>query len=97
MGVIVSCTVTLNKWLLCNDRSPIKLDEVHLFNNGFYDYPCFNELEKVMETCGGDMFEKFYEMFKYRFHHAEKPMNWGRPALFPDIYGTVRERRDLYY
>ena len=89
--------MTLNKWLLCNDRSPIKLDEVNLFNNGFYDYPCFNELEKVMDTCGGDMFEKFYEMFKYRFHHPEKPMNWSRPALFPDIYGTVRDRRDLYY
>ncbi len=89
--------MTLNKWFICNDRSPIKLDEVNMFTNGFYDYPCFNELEKVMETCGGDMFEKIYDMFKYRFHHPEKPSNWIRPNVFPDIYGTVRDRRELYY
>ena len=43
------------------------------------------------------MFEKVYELFKYRFHHYEKPSSMGRLQLYPDLYGTVRDRRDLYY
>lgn len=43
------------------------------------------------------MFEKIYEMFKYRFHYEEKPSNWIRPQMFPNLYGTVRDRRELYY
>jgi hypothetical protein len=36
------CFLSFQKFMLCNDRSPIKIDEAHLSNKGFFDYPCFD-------------------------------------------------------
>ena len=39
------CFMSFQKFMLCNDRSPVKLDEANLYNKGFWEYPCFDEIE----------------------------------------------------
>lgn len=36
------CHLTFQKFMLCQERSPVKIDEAHLYNRGFFDYPCFD-------------------------------------------------------
>ena len=52
--------------MLCNERSPVKIDEANLFNHGFWDYPCYEEAEHLLETCGSDLFEPLFEIYKVR-------------------------------
>jgi hypothetical protein len=52
--------------MLCNERSPIKLDEANLNNDSFFHYPCFDEVEALLENCGSDLFEPLFEMYKVR-------------------------------
>ena len=35
------CFLSFQKFMMCNERSPVKIDEAHLHNNGFWDYPCY--------------------------------------------------------
>ena len=39
------CFMSFQKFMLCNDRSPVKLDEANLYNQGFFNYPCYDEIE----------------------------------------------------
>lgn len=52
--------------MTCNERSPLKLDEAHLHNNGFFDYPCFEEVDHLLDNCGSDLFEPLFEVYKVR-------------------------------
>ena len=36
------CFLSFQKFMVCNERSPIKVDEAHLYNMGFFDYPCYD-------------------------------------------------------
>ena len=46
------CFLSFQKFMMCNERSPVKIDECHLWNRGFQEYPCFSQFEGIMENCG---------------------------------------------
>ena len=52
--------------MLCNERSPVKVDEANLFNKGFHDYPCYEEVEGMLDHCGSDLFEPMFEIYRVR-------------------------------
>jgi hypothetical protein len=60
------CFLTFQKFMICNERSPVKLDEVNLFNHGVFEYPCYDEVEGLFENCGPDLFEPLFELYKVR-------------------------------
>ena len=60
------CFMSFQKFILCNDRSPVKLDEANLYNKGFWEYPCYDEIEQIMDNCGADLFEPLFELYRTR-------------------------------
>ena len=52
--------------MLCNEKSPVKIDEASLYNNGFWDYPCYDEVEHLLDNCGVDLFEPLFEIYRVR-------------------------------
>ena len=84
--------------MMCNERSPVKLDEANLYNKGFWDYPCYDEVEKLLDICGGDLFEPLFEVYKVRIMSGNsKPQNASRLQTQVDAYGTLSDRKSLYY
>ena len=73
------CFMSFQKFMLCNDRSPIKLDEANLYNKGFFEYPCFEEIEGIMDYCGADLFEPLFELYRTRLLSGHiKPQGYTR-------------------
>ena len=92
------CFLTFQKFMLCNERSPVKIDEAHLQNGGFWDYPCFSQFEGILDTCGSDLFEPMFEMYKVRLMSGTmKPQGHTRLQTFVDGYGTFKDRKVLHY
>ena len=84
--------------MMCNERSPVKIDEAHLQNGGFWDYPCFDQFEGILDTCGSDLFEPMFEMYKVRLMSGTmKPQGHVRLQTFVDGYGTTADRKVLHY
>ena len=84
--------------MMCNERSPVKLDEANLYNKGFWEYPCYDEVERLLEICGGDLFEPLFEVYKVRIMSGNtKPQNVSRLQTQVDAYGTLSDRKSLYY
>ena len=84
--------------MLCNERSPVKIDECHLQNGGFHDYPCYDEFDGIMENCGSDLFEPMFEMYKVRLMSGHlKPQGHVRLQTFMDGYNGVKDRKVLHY
>lgn len=65
------CFISFNKFMVCNEKSPVKLDEVNMYNHGFFEYECYEEFGKLFETCGSDLFEPLWEMYKVRLLNAK--------------------------
>lgn len=83
---------------MCNERSPVKIDEAHTVNNGFFDYPCFDQFESILDICGSDLFEPMFEMYKVRLMSGTlKPQRYERLQQFPDAYGAFKDRKVLHY
>lgn len=83
---------------MCNERSPIKIDEAQLYNAGFWDYPCYDQFEGILDYCGEDLFEPLFEMYKVRLMTGSlKPQGYARLHLFPDKYGSFKDRKVLHY
>lgn len=92
------CFLSFQKFMMCNERSPVKLDEANLYNKGFWDYPCYDEVEKLLDICGGDLFEPLFEVYKVRIMSGNsKPQNASRLQTQVDAYGTLSDRKSLYY
>ena len=92
------CFMSFQKFMLCNDRSPVKLDEANLYNRGFWEYPCYDELESIMESCGSDLFEPLFELYRTRLLSGHiKPHGYTRLQQFVDAYGTTSDRKSLHY
>ena len=36
------CHLAFQRFMMCQERSPVKIDEAHLNNGGFFDYPCYD-------------------------------------------------------
>ena len=84
--------------MMCNERSPVKIDEAHLSNGGFHDYPCFDQFEGVLDHCGSDLFEPLFEMYKVRLMSGNmKPQGFNRLQQMPDGYGSFKDRKVLHY
>lgn len=65
--------------MICNERSPVKLDEANLYNKGFWDYPCYDEVEHLLEVCGADLMEPLFEIYKVRLMSGHmKPVSYAR-------------------
>jgi len=92
------CFMAFQKFMLCNERSPIKLDEANLHNKGFWEYPCFDETEQIMDHCGPDLFEPMFEMYRTRVLSGTlKPQGVTRVRQHMDAYGTTSDRKVLHY
>lgn len=83
---------------MCNERSPIKIDEAHLYNKGFFDYPCYDSFEGILDHCGSDLFEPLFEMYKVRLMSGtQKTQGYTRLQTLPDGYGSFKDRKVLHY
>ena len=92
------CFLSFQKFMLCNERSPVKIDEAHLYNKGFFEYPCFEPFEGVMDHCGSDLFEPLFELYKVRLMSGtQKTQGYTRLRTMPDGYGTFKDRKVLHY
>ena len=92
------CFMSFQKFMLCNDRSPIKLDEANLYNKGFWNYPCYDEIEQIMDNCGADLFEPLFELYRTRLLSGTiKPQGYSRLQQQIDAYGTTSDRKVLHY
>ena len=84
--------------MLCHERSPVKLDEAHLFNNGFWEYPCFDDVERVFDNCGGDLFEPMFEAYRGRLiSGTSKPQGYTRVRNFTDPYNNSETSKVRHY
>ena len=36
------CFMAFQKFMLCNERSAVKVDECNLYNHGIWEYPCYD-------------------------------------------------------
>ena len=92
------CFMSFQKFMLCNDRSPVKLDEANLYNKGFWEYPCYDEIEGIMDHCGADLFEPLFELYRTRLLSGHiKPQGYTRLQSHIDAYGTTSDRKVLHY
>ena len=92
------CFLSFQKFMMCNERSPIKIDEAHLSNGGFWEYPCYDQFEGIFENCGEDLFEPMFEMWKVRLMQGtQKPQSYNRLQTHVDGYGSFKDRKVLHY
>ena len=71
------CFLAFNKFMLCNERAPVKIDEANLYNNGFWDYPCYDEVEQTLDSCGSDLYEPMFEIYRVRLMSGKlKPQGY---------------------
>ena len=83
---------------MCNERSPVKLDEANLYNKGFWDYPCYDEVEHLFENCGADLFEPLFEVYKVRLMSGtQKSQSYTRLQTQIEPYGSESDRKSLHY
>ena len=84
--------------MLCNERSPVKIDEANLYNKGFWEYPCYDEVERLFDICGADLFEPMFEVYKVRLMSGTlKPQHFGNLQTQVEPYGTVANKKTLHY
>ena len=84
--------------MVCNERSNVKLDEANLYNDGFWEYPCYGELENILSHCGADLFEPLFELYRTRLLGGhDKPHGFSRSRTLMDAYGTTSDRKVLHY
>lgn len=92
------CFLAFQKFMLCNERSPVKIDECHLQNEGFFDYPCYDQFEATFDHCGADLFEPLFEMYRVRLMSGNmKPPTQNRLQTFHDYYGSNKDQKVLHY
>ena len=92
------CFLAFQKFMLCNERSPVKLDEANLWNQGFHDYPCYDEIEGILDSCGSDLFEPLFELYRTRLLSGhQKPQGYNRIRTQMDAYGTTSDRKVLHF
>jgi hypothetical protein len=92
------CFLAFQKYMICNERSPVKIDEANLYNRGFFDYPCFGPFEDILDHCGSDLFEPLFEMYKVRLMSStQKTQGYTRLHTMVDGYGSFKDRKVLHY
>lgn len=90
--------MSFQKFMMCNERSPVKIDEANLYNHGFWNYPCYDEVEHMMEICGSDLFEPLFEIYRVRIMSGTlKPQSFTRLQTQLDPYGSLTNRKVLHF
>ena len=93
-----SCFLAFQKFMRCNEKSPVALEEAHLHTGGFHVYPCFHDVDELFTSCGPDLFEMMYELYRQRILGAnEKAPNYTRTQLMKDPLNTVSDRKVKHY
>ena len=93
-----SCFLAFQKFMRCNENSPVSLEEAHLFNGGFQNYPCFEDVSSLFTDCGPDLFEQMYELYRQRvMGMPDKAPSYARLQLFKDPMNTVSDRKVKHY
>ncbi|CAI2379034.1 unnamed protein product [Moneuplotes crassus] len=93
-----SCFLAFQKFMRCNEHSPVSLEEAHLHNGGFEKYPCFEDVSALFVDCGPDLFEQMYEMYRQRIKGmTDKAPSYARLQLFKDPMNTVSDRKVRHY
>eukprot|EP00345_Euplotes_harpa_P010066 CAMPEP_0168336882 /NCGR_PEP_ID=MMETSP0213-20121227/11825_1 /TAXON_ID=151035 /ORGANISM="Euplotes harpa, Strain FSP1.4" /LENGTH=240 /DNA_ID=CAMNT_0008342197 /DNA_START=23 /DNA_END=745 /DNA_ORIENTATION=+ len=93
-----SCFIAFQKFMKCNERSEVALEEAHMFSGGFYEYPCYESVNALFYDCGPDLFEQMYEMYRQRLMGTtDKAPSYARLQLFKDPLNTVSDRKQLHY
>lgn len=84
--------------MLCNDRSPVKLDETNLHTELFNEYPCFEDIMKILDNCGGDLLEPMFETYRVRLRLGTfKPPNNTRTRNFNDKFNDFKDGKVLHF
>lgn len=92
------CFLSFQKFMMCNERSPVKIDEANLHNHGFWEYPCYDEVEHLLDICGGDLFEPLFETYKVRLMSGTlKPQGYSRLHNQIDPYNAHSEAKTLHF
>lgn len=95
---IIRCFLNFQKFMSCNEKSDVKLDEVNLFTKKIFTYPCYPEIETMFDICGGDLFELMWESYKLRIMSGqEKSPSYNRIRALPDYYNVTSDRKVLHY
>ena len=82
----------------CNERSPVTLEEANMYNNGMYEYPCFEEVHQLFDYCGPDLFEMLVELYRQRvFGATDKNPNYSKINNFQDVMNPYNDRKVLHY
>jgi hypothetical protein len=42
------CALKFHKFMRCNEKSPVKINEANIYNGTFNEYKCFEELEELL-------------------------------------------------
>lgn len=93
-----SCFIGFQKFMKCNERSEVPIEEARLFNNGYFDYPCYEHLGSLFYSCGPDLFEIMFELYRMRIMGTtDKAPNYTRLQLFKDPMNTTSDRKVRHY
>ena len=84
--------------MTCQERSPVKLDEANLYTKGLWEFPCYEEVEGMLEYCGQDLFEPLFELYRSRLlsGHMKAP-GYTRLQMHVDAYGTAEDRKVMHF
>ena len=92
------CALKFHKFMRCNEKSPVKINEATIYNGSFNEYKCFEELEELFEVCMIYHFKVLFEMYYYRvYNNYFKPMSQQRIARTRDVVYGPEASQKLYY
>ena len=92
------CYVNFQKFMKCNEKSEFTLDEAQMYNGGFWKYPCFEEVDRLFEHCGADLFEIMYETYRMRIHgNRDKAPQFNRIQMDEDPIAQFADKKVLKY
>ena len=91
------CHHSFLRFMLCQEKSPVKIDEAHLVNGGFFSYPCYDQLDSLFDDCGFDIITAMFEAYRSRVMSGSyKAPNFARNQTFNEPYGG-KDRKVLHY
>lgn len=92
------CMLKFHKFMRCNEKSPVKINEVSILDGSISDYKCYEELEELHEVCMIYHFKVLFEMYYFRVHNNYfKPMSHQRTHRSRSLYWNPESYQKLYY
>jgi hypothetical protein len=92
------CNLKFNKFMRCNEKSPVKINEVSLVSGSVNEYRCYEELEELFEVCMFYHFKVLFEMYYYRvYNNYFKPISQQKIVRSRSKFWTAESSQKLYY